>query len=176
MGQRGAVINMCQCTVPVVKGVTPSQGIATCSSALESIKEKVLVSRRKRGGIISQNWLYFHSYCQWLWAGFPSSFIRIPSRIYSISFHLHLFHRYSISSISFYQHWLSSSSEPESLPFFFPSLCLSIFLSFHLFVSSVRSSNSHPDLLLIHHHPTPTFSDHTGPRHWTFTFWATTAI
>ena len=39
--------------------------------------------------------------------------------------------------------------------------------------SSVRSSYSHPDLLLIHH---PTFSDHTGPRHWTFTFWATTAI
>ena len=24
-------------------------------------------------------------------------------------------------------------------------------------------------------HP-PTFSDHTGPQHWTFTFWATTAI
>ena len=23
---------------------------------------------------------------------------------------------------------------------------------------------------------TPTFSDHTGPQHWTFTFWATTAI
>ena len=40
----------------------------------------------------------------------------------------------------------------------------------HFFVSSVRSSNSHPDLLLIHHHPTPTFSDHTGPQHWTFTF------
>ena len=39
-----------------------------------------------------------------------------------------------------------------------------------LFISSVRSSNSHPDLLLIHHHPTPTFSDHTGPQHWTFTF------
>merc|ERR1711873_25048 len=34
--------------------------------------------------------------------------------------------------------------------------------------SSVRSSYSHPDLLLIHHHPT--FSDHTGPQHWTFTF------
>ena len=47
---------------------------------------------------------------------------------------------------------------------------------FLLFFSSVRSSNSHPDLLLIHHHPTPTFSDHTGPQHWTFTFWATTAI
>ena len=49
---------------------------------------------------------------------------------------------------------------------------------FHLlclfFISSVRSSNSHPDLLVIHH-PT-TFSDHTGPQHWTFTFWATTAI
>ena len=44
------------------------------------------------------------------------------------------------------------------------------------FISSVRSSYSHPDLLLIHHHPTPTFSDHTGPQHWTFTFWATTAI
>ena len=41
-------------------------------------------------------------------------------------------------------------------------------------VSSVRSSNSHPDLLVIHH-PT-TFSDHTGPQHWTFTFWATIAI
>ena len=35
--------------------------------------------------------------------------------------------------------------------------------------SSVRSSYSHPDLLLIHHHH-PTFSDHTGPQHWTFTF------
>ena len=40
---------------------------------------------------------------------------------------------------------------------------------FHHFVSSVRSSYSHPDLLLIHHHH-PTFSDHTGPQHWTFTF------
>ena len=36
-----------------------------------------------------------------------------------------------------------------------------------LVVSSVRSSYSHPDLLVIH--PT-TFSDHTGPQHWTFTF------
>merc|ERR1712081_35747 len=35
--------------------------------------------------------------------------------------------------------------------------------------SSVRSSYSHPNLLLIHHHH-PTFSDHTGPQHWTFTF------
>ena len=41
------------------------------------------------------------------------------------------------------------------------------------FVSSVRSSYSHPDLLVTQH---PTFSDHTGPQHWTFTFWATTAI
>ena len=38
------------------------------------------------------------------------------------------------------------------------------------FVSSVRSSYSHPDLILIHHPPTPLFSDHTGPQHWTFTF------
>ena len=38
------------------------------------------------------------------------------------------------------------------------------------FVSSVRSSNSHPDLLLTHQHHHPTFSDHTGPQHWTFTF------
>ena len=36
--------------------------------------------------------------------------------------------------------------------------------------SSVRSSNSHPDLLLTHHLTPPTFSDHTGPQHWTFTF------
>ena len=35
-------------------------------------------------------------------------------------------------------------------------------------ISSVRSSSSHPDLLLTHQHPT--FSDHTGPQHWTFTF------
>ena len=44
-------------------------------------------------------------------------------------------------------------------------------LNFSLFriVSSVRSSNSHPDLLVIQHHH-PTFSDHTGPQHWTFTF------
>ena len=45
----------------------------------------------------------------------------------------------------------------------------------NVFISSVRSSNSHPDLLLIHP-PPPTFSDHTGPQHWAFTFWATTAI
>ena len=44
------------------------------------------------------------------------------------------------------------------------------------FISSVRSSNSHPDLLLTQQHHHPTFSDHTGPQHWTFTFWATTAI
>ena len=50
-------------------------------------------------------------------------------------------------------------------------LCFCIFE----FVSSVRSSNSHPDLLLTQHQH-PTFSDHTGPQHWTFTFWATTAI
>ena len=57
----------------------------------------------------------------------------------------------------------------------------SLFLSFLVFliflfpfVSSVRSSYSHPDLLLIT--PPPTFSDHTGPQHWTFTFSATTAI
>ena len=40
---------------------------------------------------------------------------------------------------------------------------------FLVFISSVRSSYSHPDLLLTHP-PHPTFSDHTGPQHWTFTF------
>ena len=35
-----------------------------------------------------------------------------------------------------------------------------------IIIGSVRSSYSHPDLLVIH----PTFSDHTGPQHWTFTF------
>ena len=41
-----------------------------------------------------------------------------------------------------------------------------------VFFSSVRSSYSHPDLLLTQHqhHHHPTFSDHTGPQHWTFTF------
>ena len=38
------------------------------------------------------------------------------------------------------------------------------------FFSSVRSSNSHPNLLLTHHPTPPTFSDHTGPQHRTFTF------
>ena len=52
-------------------------------------------------------------------------------------------------------------------------ICYSFMMIFLTLVSSVRSSNSHPDLLLIQH---PTFSDHTGPQHWTFTFWATTAI
>ena len=37
-----------------------------------------------------------------------------------------------------------------------------------ILVSSVRSSNSHPDLLVTQH--PPTFSDHTDPQHWTFTF------
>ena len=41
-------------------------------------------------------------------------------------------------------------------------------------VSSVRNSNSHPDLLVIT--TTPLFQIHTGPQYWTFTFWATTAI
>ena len=38
-----------------------------------------------------------------------------------------------------------------------------------IIISSVRSSYSHPDLLVTHHQH-PTFSDHTGPQHWTFTF------
>ena len=42
--------------------------------------------------------------------------------------------------------------------------------------SSVRSSNSDPNLLLIHHPQSPTFQIHTGPQYWTSTFWATTAI
>ena len=46
-------------------------------------------------------------------------------------------------------------------------------LHLHFIFSSVRSFNSHPNLLLI---TTPTFSDHSGPQHWTYTFWATTAI
>ena len=53
--------------------------------------------------------------------------------------------------------------------------CLQKIIYSYVFVSSVRSSYSHPDLLLTHP-PHPTFSDHTGPQHWTFTFWATTAI
>merc|ERR1711952_568922 len=36
--------------------------------------------------------------------------------------------------------------------------------------SSVRSSYSHPDLLVTQQHH-PTFPDHTGPQHWTFTFY-----
>ena len=40
---------------------------------------------------------------------------------------------------------------------------------FGMFVSSVRSSYSHPDLLLTQQQH-PTFTDHTGPQHWTFTF------
>ena len=43
-----------------------------------------------------------------------------------------------------------------------------LYTAYTLF-SSVRSSYSHPDLLLTHPTP-PTFSDHTGPQHWTFTF------
>ena len=38
-----------------------------------------------------------------------------------------------------------------------------------VFISSVRSSYSHPDLLVTHHQH-PTFSYHTGPHDWTFLF------
>ena len=43
-----------------------------------------------------------------------------------------------------------------------------VVLDYIPFISSVRSSNSHPDLLVIQHQPT--FSDHISPQHWTFTF------
>ena len=52
-------------------------------------------------------------------------------------------------------------------------------LAWKYVISSVRSSNSHPDLLVITSTTTtttPLFQIHTGPQHWTFTFWATTAI
>ena len=47
----------------------------------------------------------------------------------------------------------------------FPRFALEVVFPF---ISSVRSSYSHPDLLVTQQHPT--FSDHTGPQHWTFTF------
>ena len=50
-----------------------------------------------------------------------------------------------------------------------------ILAGFSYIISSVRSSNSHPDLLVIQQHH-PLFQIHTVPQHWTFTFWATTAI
>ena len=65
--------------------------------------------------------------------------------------------------------------EGEDFSLIFSGLCISIIqpsllssCSIIRFISSVRSSYSHPDLLLITTHPT--FSDHTGPQHWTFTF------
>ena len=42
---------------------------------------------------------------------------------------------------------------------FFLHFLISPFL-FSIFISSVRSSYSHPDLLLIHHHPTHFFRSH----------------
>ena len=56
--------------------------------------------------------------------------------------------------------------------------CIVIFIKIMIMIiSSVRSSNSHPDLLVITTSTTtPLFQIHTGPQHWTFTFWATTAI
>ena len=39
---------------------------------------------------------------------------------------------------------------------------VAVFLQKKIFVSSVRSSNSHPDLLVTQQHH-PTFPDHTGP-------------
>ena len=59
------------------------------------------------------------------------------------------------------------------VPFIYSSdNCLILF-------SSVRSSksNSHPAWPTTDPPPAaPTFSDHTGPGYWTFTFWAITAI
>ena len=47
------------------------------------------------------------------------------------------------------------------------ALLVFIYLSF---ISSVRSSFSHPDLLLTLQQQHPTLSDHTCPQHWTSTF------
>ena len=72
---------------------------------------------------------------------------------------------------------------------FLPLLCILLFLSLkaiflfllylalreEFFISSVRSSYSHPDLLVIQHHPLFQITP-GGPQHWTVTFWATTAI
>ena len=66
--------------------------------------------------------------------------------------------------------WTFSSNDMNLLEKIFLSKVLRLF---PIIISSVRSSYSHPDLLVTQH-PT-TFSDHTGPQHWTFTFWATTA-
>ena len=52
----------------------------------------------------------------------------------------------------------------------FNSVLLTLAFVGSFFVSSVRSSNSHPDLLLITSTTTPLFQIHTGPQHWTFTF------
>ena len=71
-------------------------------------------------------------------------------------------------------HWLFTFVDYFYLKFMSP-LLIELWISF---VSSVRSSNSHPDLLVITSTTTttPLFQIHTGPQHWTFTFWATTAI
>ena len=44
-----------------------------------------------------------------------------------------------------------------------------------LFIFTFHFSNFKNPLSLVPG-TTPLFSDHTGPQHWTFTFWATTAI
>ena len=68
------------------------------------------------------------------------------------------------------QRQCDGQGEPFGLNLFyiFDPLCL-IFI---IIISSVRSSNSHPDLLVITSTTTttPLFQIHTGPQHWTFTF------
>ena len=45
-----------------------------------------------------------------------------------------------------------------------------VLTSFHYHQQHFRSVISHPDLLVTQQHHPPTFSDHIGPQHWTFTF------
>merc|ERR1712012_36354 len=45
--------------------------------------------------------------------------------------------------------------------------CHSVTLSKYLYRGLLASRNSSPTVVAHHH---PTFSDHTGPQHWTFTF------
>ena len=76
-----------------------------------------------------------------------------------ISYHIHNYynHSYHFRCVHLFYHIFVLNASPRNIVN-------------SSFVSSVRSSNSHTDLLLTQQHHHPTFSDHTGPQHWTFTF------
>ena len=128
------------------------------------------------GPIFCISWTYMGHILgiNWVYPGLWVFFLGISGHIMGISC-TYLWYILGIYWV-YQEHILSILGHILKIVFQNISYYLAHLLSIISIFSSVRSSYSHLDLLLTHHHHHPTFSDHSGSQHWTFTFWATTAI